>query len=261
MIHHHDNSKDCKSYISIPSTNTVIKQSSKFHSTKNKSNEILTDQLMAIRLQKHNEFITSSSKRQINNKDANRKINKNNIITSTEISQDNGNCNNKLHKHQTLQHTAILGDSMINGINANGFKKDYKVKIKPYGDATSVDMIDHIKPTLRKKPSKIILHVGTNDITNNVDTVSNLRNILELVRKDSPQSTIAISNVIIRADKKDMSEKVRSLNLKIEELCHKENISIIKNSNINNNHLSKRKLHLNQKGLSMLAKNFIEYLN
>ena len=122
-------------------------------------------------------------------------------------------------------------------------------------------MLDHIKPTLRKNPKNIILHVGTNDLTNNIDTIQNFKEIIKLIRTKSPNSNVAVSNVVIRADKKNMVEKVQELNKKIKELCEKENIDVINNSNLNDTHLSKRKLHLNQKGLSILAKNFISYLN
>jgi len=182
----------------------------------------------------------------------------NNIIVTSNKSASIGKVE---LKKSTVEHTAIIGDSMINGLNANGFRKDLKVKIKPFGGATSVDLIDHIKPTLRKKPSKIILHVGTNDITNRIDTIPNLKKIIKLVKSESPHSTVAISSVIIRADKSDMFQKVNELNQNINELCQIENIEVINNSNINTTHLSKRKLHLNQKGLSTLARNFIAHLS
>ena len=103
--------------------------------------------------------------------------------------------------------------------------------------------------------------MGTNDLTNNIDTIQNFKEIIKLIRTKSPNSNVAVSTVVIRADKKNMVEKVQELNKKIKELCEKENIDVINNSNLNDTHLSKRKLHLNQKGLSILAKNFISYLN
>ena len=58
-----------------------------------------------------------------------------------------------------------------------------------------------------------------------------------------------------------MVEKVNELNRKISELCREERIEVINNSNLKDSHLSKRKLHLNQKGLSILANNVITFLN
>ena len=235
---------------------------------KEKSVQLITDQLIAVRLKKHNDFLTSNNINKNNNKIANdtfRESAINKLESNINVSEVDPEIKLKEQisnsQPKQINYTAILGDSMINGINANGFRKDLNVKIKPFGGATSADLIDHIKPTLRKKPKNIILHVGTNDLTNNIDTIPNLKSIIKLARTESPNSTVAISNVVIRTDKKNMIEKVNELNKKIDELCRKESIEVINNSNLKDTHLSKRKLHLNQKGLSILAKNFITYLN
>ena len=131
--------------------------------------------------------------------------------------------------------------------------KTRESKSNPLGGATSSELLDYIKPTLRKKPFKIIIHVGTNDITNKIDTTPNLKKIVNLVKSESPSTIIAFSNVTFHDDKKDMSTKVKDLNLKIAEFCKNEHVHLI-NSNITTTHLSKRKLHQNQKGLSTLAK-------
>ena len=70
---------------------------------------------------------------------------------------------------------------MLNGIVHNGFSKNLNVKILPYGGATSEDMIiissdvappiDHIKSSIRIKSEQIIIHVGTNDMTQNINTI------------------------------------------------------------------------------------------
>ena len=229
---------------------------------KEKSIQLIADQLIAVRLKKHNDFLTSinSSDNVIKDTDDVKetdaiKLDNSVTITATGIE------NNSKEQISCINYTAIIGDSMINGINANGFKRELNVKIKPFGGSTSADLLDHIKPTLRKNPKNIILHVGTNDLTNNIDTIQNFKEIIKLIRTKSPNSNVAVSNVVIRADKKNMVEKVQELNKKIKELCEKENIDVINKSNLNDTHLSKRKLHLNQKGLSILAKNFISYLN
>ena len=199
---------------------------------------------MAVRLKKQNEFLSASVK--VDNNPVN-KVNTNpatekvisdvNIVTRSEKKLvDDVNTN-----------VTIVGDSMINGLNANGFNKDQRVKIKPFGGATLSDLLDYIKPTLRKKPFKIIIHVGTNDITNKIDTTPNLKKIVNLVEFESPSTIIAFSNVTFHDDKKDMSTKVKDLNLKIAEFCKNEHVHLINNSNITITHLSKRKLHLNQK--------------
>ena len=80
------------------------------------------------------------------------------------------NKENKKHsqvkrKKQEKKNIYIVGDSMLKNITGSGLSKDHTVKIRPHPGATTVDMIDYIKPELCHKPDIVILHRGTNDIT------------------------------------------------------------------------------------------------
>ena len=63
----------------------------------------------------------------------------------------------------------LTGDSLLSGISENGLQSKHNVKSRPHSGASSEDMVDFIKPYLRKKPDAIILHCGTNDLTKGVD--------------------------------------------------------------------------------------------
>ena len=48
-------------------------------------------------------------------------------------------------------------DFMLNGIRERGLNKDEHIKVKlwRYPDASSIDISDHQKPSLRKEPEKL----------------------------------------------------------------------------------------------------------
>ena len=70
----------------------------------------------------------------------------------------------------------LIGDSHLNNIFENGLRtKDRKVNIKRWQGGQSVDMLDILKPLMRKKPDEIIVHVGCNDITNNINYLANVK--------------------------------------------------------------------------------------
>ena len=58
--------------------------------------------------------------------------------------------------------TLITGSSIISGIKEGRLTK-YKAKVRAFPGATVIDMYDFLKPLLRKKPTYIILQIGTND--------------------------------------------------------------------------------------------------
>ena len=49
------------------------------------------------------------------------------------------------------------------------------VKVSWYLGVSSLDMINHIKPSLSKEPDKIFTHVGTKDKSNNVKDSKNVK--------------------------------------------------------------------------------------
>ena len=56
----------------------------------------------------------------------------------------------------------IVGGLMVNGIEKGGMNKtnQFKIKVRRYPGASSIDIIDHLKPSLRKAPDEITIHQG-----------------------------------------------------------------------------------------------------
>ena len=47
--------------------------------------------------------------------------------------------------------------------------------MRPHPGTTTADIYDYIKPELRHKPDVIIIHCGTNDIENEINTLKKSR--------------------------------------------------------------------------------------
>ena len=156
----------------------------------------------------------------------------------------------------------ICGDSMVNGIDSDGTSsKSFSTVVKPFGGASLPDMKDYIKPALKTKPDKMIVHVGTNDLTKGIqNTTENLSDIVECARELSPETQLYISAVCIRKDIPSHFKKVSDLNKSIKSFCQTRNIAFIEHSNIDNSCLARKKLHLNPKGIGRLAVNFKSFL-
>ena len=58
--------------------------------------------------------------------------------------------------------------------------ENMKVKIRKYLSSSSIDILDHIKPSLRKAPKQIIIHAGTNDTYNDTNYLRNVKKIVKL---------------------------------------------------------------------------------
>ena len=127
---------------------------------------------------------------------------------------------------------AIIGDSILNGIDQHGLSNEsFKVRVKNHPGATTEDICDHLKPEIRKKPDVIIIHAGTNDLTNNSKSLENYKHMADSVRSKLPNCKLAISNVITRKDKNEIDKKVETFSINLSKFCKKNKIDTTDNKN------------------------------
>ena len=53
--------------------------------------------------------------------------------------------------------------------------ENYIANIRTNPGCTTEDIADYIKPIIRRKPDIILVHTGTNDLTNSVNPISKVR--------------------------------------------------------------------------------------
>ena len=216
-----------------------------------------TSQFQSSSLSNQNKSLNPSSNR---NQNQNASSSESESLSNTSSRQSSL----KNSKTESKKDVIIIGDSMLNGINEEGLSDDrHKVKVKNHSGATTENIRDFIKPEVRKKPDIIIVHVGTNDITNNTKSFENYKKITDAIKgcHQIRVTKLRISNVIIRKDKPDIEKKVIEFNSRLSKFCSKNKIDIIENENLDESCLSLKKLHLKKKGNSYLANNFLDFLH
>ena len=58
----------------------------------------------------------------------------------------------------------IVADAMIMYVNGRQFSRFHTAKVRPNPGASTHDLMDYVKPAMRKKPKALVVHTGTNDI-------------------------------------------------------------------------------------------------
>ena len=148
---------------------------------------------------------------------------------------------------------------MLNGIHEKGLSKNHTVKINNFSGGASETVLENIDETLKSKPD-LIVHVGTNDLTNGINLLNQAKKIVKQVKKASQNTKIVFSGIITRKDRKNIDKKVSEVNSYLKNYCSQKNINFIDNSNLKEEHLGQKKLHLNKKGNSILAKKNLNFL-
>ena len=85
---------------------------------------------------------------------------------------------NKTTNNKTSINVVVIGDSMLNNINARGLSKSKKVDVLNFPRATSSDIVNETDEVLKGKPESLIIHIGTKDLTNNINLLTNVKKLL-----------------------------------------------------------------------------------
>ena len=119
-------------------------------------------------------------------------------------------------------------------------------------------MKDFLKPYLKRSPTNIILHVGSNNSINDSSSVflNKLLSLKNFIHTELPESSVIFSNIIDRSDNGIAKLKILNFNKHLNSL----KVDTIDNGNISSEHLNGSGLPLNRYRKSKLAINLIKKL-
>ena len=162
--------------------------------------------------------------------------------------------------------TIIVGDSIVKRLNSHSMSKSTKSKVivRSFPGARIKDMYHYMKPALQDvgKPANVILHVGTNDLKDKspqsvADEIQDLARFIEINYQDV---TVNISTMTQRYDVSELTAKVGKVNKITKRYCGQSERYIIPHDNIDDSSLNAHKLHLNNKGVALIASNFTNFI-
>ena len=153
----------------------------------------------------------------------------------------------------------IIGNSILNCIIQQRLsRKRSAVKVHNFRGATVDDMKHHAIPLLRKEPSFVIIHAGTNDAPylTSRKILDNLLTLKSFITDNLPNCKVIISTLTLPSDDGKAALTLCPLTNHLLQL----DINIIDDRNINARNLGNKGLHLNPTGTSRLAKNLLSFL-
>ena len=100
---------------------------------------------------------------------------------------------------------------MLKNINNRGLSKSKKVEALNYAWLTGSNITDKKDDVLDDKPESLIVHVGTNNLTSDINLLN--KKIVTKTKEKSPNTTLRFWNIIICKDKKTFTLFKKNLNL------------------------------------------------
>ena len=115
--------------------------------------------------------------------------------------------------------TLVIGDSLLNGIDES---KLVNTKVRIYPGASVDDMFYNIFPLLRKNPSNVIIHAGTNNAKTESSTqmIKKLSNLKDFIVSILPNCKVVFSQLIHRMDHGKAQLTVKVTNEKMTKLVY-----------------------------------------
>ena len=97
----------------------------------------------------------------------------------------------------------VTGDSMLNIICEKDLSRAHNVKVTNFPSGTSDKIVENLDDLIEKKPGDLAIHIRTNDLTNNVKLLNNVKKILKKVSVNAPLTNLAFSSINVRKDNWD----------------------------------------------------------
>ena len=128
----------------------------------------------------------------------------------------------------------VIGDSITRNIIGKKLSRNQNVNAFSFSGATIDDMVDFAKPVIKRKPKKIILHVGTNNLK--MDQPKKIKNkvagLVDSIEAEHLSIDVAVSSIIFRSDDQSLNSKTDEVNRRLSSFCQSKNWVFIDNSKL-----------------------------
>ena len=136
--------------------------------------------------------------------------------------------------------TITIGDSMIKRLRPDKISKSvkHKAQVKSFPGSTVEDLTDYIKPSLKRKPKNIIVHVGTNDLKRK--SAKDVAKSIDKQCKSTSWTNLKHHSVFLKLSIEKITKNLRRKHWHAvnKELLARYKLYQIKNENIDKNKLN-----------------------
>jgi lysophospholipase L1-like esterase len=123
----------------------------------------------------------------------------------------------------TLQ-IVFCGDSITRGWEVyNLFDHSQKVYVNGVDSCTSADILGRIEPIASRKPHKVFLMIGINEIKAQNRIIDNYDKIITKIQEISPDTTIYVQSILPTRTQRIDNADIVATNARLKALCARQN--------------------------------------
>ena len=157
-----------------------------------------------------------------------------------------------IHSNVRKKRVTVIGNYTLKFVQSKNLSvESYIANILTNPGCTTENITDYIKPIITRKPYIILVHTGSNDLTNSV-----VRKIVKAVEQMDGNNEIKLefSSINVRNDR-DLEKEINKTNTKLKIYCMPKGFIFLDIADIKENCLNNSKHHLNRKESTLLTKN------
>lgn len=118
----------------------------------------------------------------------------------------------------------FCGDSITKGWEIyNLFDQPQKMYINGVESCTSADILKRIEPIAQKKPHKLFLMIGINEIKAQNRIIDNYEKIIKKIQDISPYTLIYVQSILPTRSQTIDNADIIATNARLKALCDKQN--------------------------------------
>ena len=91
--------------------------------------------------------------------------------------------------HQKKKVT-VTGDSMLNWVSEKDLSRAHNVKATNFPVGTSDKIVEKLNDLIKDKSDDLVIHIGTNELTNNGKLLNNVKKLLKIVSANAPSTNL-----------------------------------------------------------------------
>ena len=106
---------------------------------------------------------------------------------------------------------------MINHVSSRDISRSHTVKVRSNPEASTHDLMDYVRPTMRNKSKALVIHTGTNDIQQEINTMKMVKKLVKIIKEiDSEKETEIIFSGLIQREGHDFRDQIEEINGKLK---------------------------------------------
>ena len=113
-------------------------------------------------------------------------------IIAKKPQTDRSNNDAKANKDSII----ILGGSMIKHVNGRNISRSHTVKVCSNPGASSHDLMDYVKPAMRKKRKALVIQTGTKDIQQEMNTMKMVNKLFTVMKEIDLKKKLKLSFLV-----------------------------------------------------------------